>query len=128
MRLTPFCTSAARFPTTSENTAITASARVQTYASPGNAVTRMRSITTSATVFVAAARDPRKVDRPGGAVDERRPEEQHGRAEPTDDQVLERRLQTAQPVAVDRAEDVQADRKPFQGQEQRQQVVRTDEE
>ena len=54
MRLTFFCTSAARLPTTSEHTAITAIATVQSSAFGGNAVTRIRSDTTSATVLVAA--------------------------------------------------------------------------
>ena len=54
MRFTVRCTSAAKLPITSEHTAITASATVQRCAFPGNAVVRMRSATTRATVFVAA--------------------------------------------------------------------------
>ena len=51
-----------------------------------------------------------------------------GGAEAADDQVLQRRLQAAEPVAIDRTEDVQGDREPLQRQEQRHQVVRGDEE
>src|SRR3954467_3939967 len=47
-------TSAARFPTASEQHAITAIVTVQSRASCGNAVTRTRIVSTSAAVFVAA--------------------------------------------------------------------------
>src|SRR6185437_3492794 len=55
IRFTPFCTSAARLPITSEQTAIAASATVQRCAWLGNAVTSTRSVTTSAAALVAAA-------------------------------------------------------------------------
>jgi hypothetical protein len=55
IRFTPRWTSAAKFPTTREHTAIAASATVQTCASAENAVTSSRSVTTSAAVLVAAA-------------------------------------------------------------------------
>jgi hypothetical protein len=55
IRLTPRCTSAAKFPITSELTAMTAIATVHRSALPGNAVASRRSATTSATVLVAAA-------------------------------------------------------------------------
>src|SRR5262245_59084152 len=54
IRFTPLCTSAAKLPTTSEQTAITTIATVQRSAFAGKAVTRTRSVTTSAAVFVAA--------------------------------------------------------------------------
>jgi hypothetical protein len=55
IRFTLRCTSAARFPIASEAHAMTATATVQRCAWSGNAVRSTRSITTSATVFVAAA-------------------------------------------------------------------------
>jgi hypothetical protein len=55
MRFTFRCTSAARLPIVRDATAITATATVQRCASCGKAVRSRRSITTSATVFVAAA-------------------------------------------------------------------------
>src|SRR5438093_996576 len=79
-------------------------------------------------MLVAGGRDPGKVERTGGAVDECGPEQQHGGAEPADDQILERCLEPAEPVAIDRAEDVERDREPFQREEQGHQVVRADEE
>ena len=54
IRFTLRWTSAARLPTASEQTAITAIVTVQRCASAGNAVTSTRSISTSATVLVAA--------------------------------------------------------------------------
>src|SRR6266516_1931518 len=73
-------------------------------------------------------RDPVEGELPRGSVDERRPEQEHGRAEAADDQVLEPCLERALPLAVDRAEDVERDREPLQPQEERHQVVRRDEE
>ena len=77
---------------------------------------------------MARGRNPGKVDRTRCAVDQRRSEQQNCGAEAADDQVLQRRLQAAEPVAIDRAEDVQTDREPLQRQEERHQVVRADEE
>src|SRR5437762_8698105 len=54
MRFTVRCTSAAKLPITSEQTAITASATVQRCAFAGKAVVRIRRATTSATGLVAA--------------------------------------------------------------------------
>ena len=76
----------------------------------------------------ARGRNPGKVDRTGGAVDEGGSEQQYCGAKSADDEVLQRRLQAAEPVAIDRAEDVQADREPLQRQEERHQVVRAGEE
>src|ERR687891_2930005 len=53
-RLTSLCASAARLPHASETHAMTATAIVQMSLSSGNAVTRIRSVITSAAVFVAA--------------------------------------------------------------------------
>ena len=50
-----FWTSAAKLPSTSEQTAITAIAIVQSSSSCGKAVTRIRSVSSSAATFVAAA-------------------------------------------------------------------------
>ena len=77
---------------------------------------------------VAGGCDPGKVERTGGAVDERGSEQQHRRAESADDEVLQRSLEAAEPVAIDGAEDVEADREPLQPQEEGDQVVRADEE
>ena len=54
-RLRLVWTMAARLPTASETHTMTASAIVQSSASPGNAVVRRRSASTSAVAFVAAA-------------------------------------------------------------------------
>ena len=54
IRLTPFCTSAATLPITSDAVASTARATVQRCASAGKATRRTRSVTSSATAFVAA--------------------------------------------------------------------------
>src|SRR5512132_3926312 len=62
------------------------------------------------------------------AVDEHRAEEQDGRAEAADDEVLEARFQGAHDVDLDRTEDVEADREPLQPEEQRHQVVRLHQE
>ena len=55
IRFTFVCTSAARFPITSEAAAITASVIVQRWASCGNATRSTRKISTSAAALVAAA-------------------------------------------------------------------------
>ena len=72
--------------------------------------------------------DPVQGELAGGAVDERRAEQQYGGAEAADDQVLEPGLERAFQLAVDRAEDVKRDREPLEPEEQRHQVVRRDEE
>ena len=64
-----------------------------------------------------------EADLAGGAVDERRAEEQDRRAEAADDEVLEPGLERALPLAVDRAEDVEGDREPLEPEEERHQVV-----
>ena len=70
----------------------------------------------------------REAELAGRSVDERRAEEQHGRAHPADDQVLEARLERADEVDLDRAQDVEADREPLEAQEERHQVPGLDEE
>src|SRR6266542_4140691 len=65
---------------------------------------------------------------PRRAVDECGPEEQYGGTEAADDEVLEARLEPGEAVAIDAAEDVEADREPFESQEERHQVVRPGEE
>jgi len=55
MRFTRRCTSAARLPIASDAQTITATAIVQRCASAGNASRSTRSVTSRATVFVAAA-------------------------------------------------------------------------
>ena len=72
--------------------------------------------------------DPREVEVPALAVHERRPEQEHGRAEAADDQVLQARFEAPHQIAVDRAEDVERQRQPLEPEEERQQVVRADEE
>ena len=70
----------------------------------------------------------REAELAGRAVDERRAEEQDRRAEAADDEVLEPRLERADELDVDRAEDVEGDREPLEPEEERDQVVRRDEE
>src|SRR4051794_1227618 len=73
-------------------------------------------------------RDPREVDAVRRAVDERRAEEERGRSERADDEVLEPRLERPLHVVVDRAHDVQRDREPLERQEHDHQVRGADEE
>ena len=157
--------------------ASTATAIVHTSLCSGNAVTRTRSITTSAAVFVAAdmnavtevgapwytsgvhmwkgaaetlnASPARIIASPAKrnvvvrrvrrgdlgeaqlrrrAVDERRAEEEHGGAEAADDEVLEPGLERRLALAVDGDEDVEAEREPLEAEEQRHEVVGSDEE
>ena len=64
----------------------------------------------------------------GPAVDERGAEEQDGRAEAPDDQVLEPRLERREPVDPGRDEHVERDREPLEAEEEREQRVRLEEE
>ena len=73
-------------------------------------------------------RDLSEAELAGGAEDERRAEQQHGRAEAADDQVLQARLERADEVELDRAEDVERNREPLQPEEERHQVVGLHEE
>ena len=54
IRFTSVCTSAAKFPITSDATAIPANAHVHRCASCGNAVRMIRSVSENAATFVAA--------------------------------------------------------------------------
>ena len=60
----------------------------------------------------------------GRTEHERRAEQQDRRAERADDQILEAGLERGLEVDVDGAEDVEAERKPLEPEEQRHQVVR----
>ena len=65
---------------------------------------------------------------PDCAVDERRAEEQRRRADRAHDQVLEAGLERSDQVDVDRSQDIEPDREPFEAEEERHQVRRLHEE
>ena len=76
----------------------------------------------------SAAAISREADLAGGAVDERRAEEQDRGAECAHDQVLQPGLERGLAVGVHRTEDVERDREPLEPEEERHQVRRRDEE
>ncbi len=66
--------------------------------------------------------------RPGRPVDQGEPVQQRGRADRSDDQVLEPGLERARPVELGRAEDVQGDREELETDEQGDEVGRADQD
>ena len=71
--------------------------------------------------------DAREVGRAGGAVDQRQPVDQRGRADRADHQVLQPGLQRALAAVLRGAQDVQRDRQQLEAEEQRDQVLGGDE-
>ena len=77
--------------------------------------------------LIAEAMPVNEID-PRRAVHERRAEQQHGRAERADDEVLEPGFERAFDVVVDRAHDVERDREPLEREEEHHEVPGADEE